>query len=146
MMPKIIIDTDFLSSFIKIGKMEVIKEFYKAPSIYITQAVYTELSKTSLVKWVDKTPWIVLESIKLPELRNLFTESEYESIGEGERTAIALASRYKDSILLMNDNISRKIAVRNNIKTVDIPGFLFVCKKTSFLSNEEIQLIINDLK
>ncbi len=109
-MPKIIIDTDFLSSFIKIDKMAIIKEFYKVECIYITQAVYSELAKTNLVKWIDKTQWVVLESIKLPKLSKLFTESEYESIVEGERTTIVLASKHKNSLLLTNDHVARKIA------------------------------------
>ena len=41
-------DTDFLSSFIKIGKVKLVKEFYQVEKIYITPGVYHELAQANL--------------------------------------------------------------------------------------------------
>jgi len=45
----IVIDCDFLSSFLKIDKLDLIKKFYKVNKVYITAAVVNELSKTTLI-------------------------------------------------------------------------------------------------
>jgi hypothetical protein len=46
----VLIDADFLSSFLKIGRLSLIKDFFKVEKLYIPVAVFSELAKTTLVK------------------------------------------------------------------------------------------------
>ncbi len=45
-------DTDFLSSFLKIGQLEVVRDFYRTEHLFIAPGVYQELSGTDLVTQV----------------------------------------------------------------------------------------------
>jgi hypothetical protein len=48
-MTTIIIDTDFLSSILKIGQSELISSLYATANVRITIAVYRELARINLL-------------------------------------------------------------------------------------------------
>ena len=45
-MTAVILDTDFLSSFLKIGRCDLIRALYPTPRVVIPVAVYRELAQT----------------------------------------------------------------------------------------------------
>ncbi len=45
----VLIDADFLSSFLKIGRLALIKDFFRVENLYIPVAVFSELAKTTLI-------------------------------------------------------------------------------------------------
>jgi len=45
----VVIDTDFLSSFLKIGRANLVKDFFNVDCVSIPRAVFTEIGKTNLV-------------------------------------------------------------------------------------------------
>ena len=45
----IILDTDFLSSFLKIGRLNLVRDFFNVDYVSIPLAVFTEIGKTDLV-------------------------------------------------------------------------------------------------
>jgi hypothetical protein len=44
-------DTDFLSSFLKIGQLEAVRDFYRTEHLFTASGVYQELSRTDLVTY-----------------------------------------------------------------------------------------------
>ena len=46
----IICDTDFLSSFLKIERLELVKDLFKEENLYIPVAVFSEIAKTDLIE------------------------------------------------------------------------------------------------
>jgi predicted nucleic acid-binding protein len=48
-MPTVILDTDFLSSFLKIGRCNLIRSFYQVEQAIIPAAVHRELAQTDLL-------------------------------------------------------------------------------------------------
>ena len=45
----IVCDTDFLSSFLKIERLELVKDLFKGEKLYIPIAVLGEIAKTNLI-------------------------------------------------------------------------------------------------
>ncbi|MFQ6092486.1 MAG: hypothetical protein ACE5OR_07385 [bacterium] len=139
----IIIDCDSLSSFIKVDRLHLLKEFYKVEKIYTTSAVTDELSRTDLIRklpdWIEAITYIS----ELEEEEKI--GKDFEKLGRGERSCIALARGKEDVLFLVSDNEARKIAERNGIKVVNIPAFLLACKQSGFLDQEEILYIVEEL-
>ena len=45
----IVCDTDFLSSFLKIDRLDLVKRLFKEENLHIPRAVLLELAKTNLI-------------------------------------------------------------------------------------------------
>ncbi len=46
----VVLDADFLSSFLKIGKLSLIRDFFGVKKLHIPAAVFGEIAKTKLAK------------------------------------------------------------------------------------------------
>jgi len=142
-MPDIICDTDFLSSFLKIDKLKLVKQFFNVKYIYIPAAVFNELSQAvGLSLKLYELNWVKIKKIEVDRKENL----DFSSLGEGEIECISLCKNRKNSILLTNDVKATRIAVSHNIKVLNISSFLLLCKRNKFLELSDITKIINDLK
>ncbi len=84
----IILDTDFLSAFLKIERLSLVKDFYQVEFLLIPSAVYSELSVTSLGQALAKLPWVQTEAP--PSGWALPSTSDPILLGAGELQAIAL--------------------------------------------------------
>ena len=133
----LIADSDFLSSFLKIGKLDLVKEFF-GEDIYIPLAVQIELAKTSLIIKLNEKKFVHVISVKTKEIEG----SEF--LGEGEIECLSLATE-KD-LLLMDDRVAGRVAELNKINVANIPGFLLAAKGSGFLDKNELRKIVKDLK
>lgn len=138
-------DTDFLSSFLKIGQLEVVRDFYRTEHLVIASGVYQELSRTDLVTQVDARAWIMIRPVSEAELVRYRDEGAFARLGRGEQETIALAGGLK-ATMLMNDQRALRFAREKGIEVIDIPGFLLACKASAFLSIGHIAEIIQALK
>ena len=78
----IVSDTDFLSAFSKIGKIDLIFEVFKIKEITITKSVYGELKEAPVF---DKLlPYFSSEDRSI-KVKNVSTKEIPISLGEGER-------------------------------------------------------------
>jgi predicted nucleic acid-binding protein len=130
---KIILDTGFLSSLVKIGKLQLIKDFFGVGGLYIPKAVLNELSRG---KPLETPTWIRVaksKGLKRPDL------------GLGESEAISLAKE-TGSILLIDDRRARDVAVGLGVVTFDLPTFLLACKERGLLNKQEVKGVIEGLK
>lgn len=145
---KVILDTDFLSSFIKIDRLELIKRFFKVRYLIITTQVYDELRISDFFPKVAKV--FVFDRGKLSEdgfiLVKVSEEIKDKKLGSGEKSAIKMAQRMKDSVLLMDDKLARKRAEILGIEVYSIPTFLNACKEKGIISKKEICDVIKNLK
>jgi len=133
----IILDTDFLSSFLKIDKLDLVRNFF-GEDLYIPISVLKEISQTELIKKLIEKKYVKVISMKEEDVKGKAV------LGRGEIECISLASE-KD-ILLMDDRKAGKIAMENNVKVVNIPGFLLSLKRSNYLSQNQLNKIIDDLK
>ncbi len=145
-MTTILIDTDFLSSVLKIGHSDLIRSFYATANIRIPIAVYRELARTNLlpdllaIKWIEVDPFEVLPN------EPLLGNPTFRDLGTGEQACIVLARATADSVVLMSDNKARAFAQSLGVTVVNLPAFLLACKLAKLLDRAEMAQVIQDLK
>lgn len=142
----IILDTDFLSAFLKIEQMPLIREFYRVDQVYVPQAVYREVALTDLLPRLLSLFWIKVEPSQSDQVQALLKEADFRRLGAGEQEAIALAMESEQSVLLMNDNQARRLAVSRGVTVVNIPAFLLACKKAELLDQPVMRQLVDDLQ
>ena len=140
----IILDTDFLSAFLKVERLSLIKDFYQVEFLIIPTAVYNELSVTSLGQALADLPWVRTEAS--PSGWDLPSAPDSSLLGAGELQSIALAKQSEQALILSNDNSARRLARQLGLKAIDIPEFLLSCKTSGFLDRKELQELIRELQ
>lgn len=142
----IICDTDFLSSLLKIERLELVKDLFKEENLYIPIAVLGEIAKTDLITNLLDKNWIKVKRVNYKDLKKMESDEEFENLGSGEKECLVLCKQFQDSMLLISDNKAREIANKNNIAVLNISAFLLACKDVGLLNSEDIATIIHDLK
>jgi predicted nucleic acid-binding protein len=144
--PIVILDSDFLSSFLKIDQLSLVKEFYQVEHLRVPPAVYREVSRSPLLQRLVEISWLSVEAPEASALEGLSTQLSPRRLGAGEMEAIALALERKGSFLLMNDGRARREAAQLGVQVVNIPAFLLACKISSFLDRDQIAKTVRDLQ
>ena len=142
----IICDTDFLSSFLKIGRLELVRDLFKTKNLCIPVAVLSEIAKTNLITALLDKEWVKVEDVSDADFKKVKQTKEFANLGSGEKECFALCKRFKDSVLLISDNKARKVASKNEIVTLNISAFLLSCKEMGILESDGIASIIHDLR
>ncbi|MCP4659434.1 MAG: hypothetical protein GY856_28840 [bacterium] len=145
-MSSVFLDSDFLSSFLKIERLPLVREFYQAETLLVPPAVYREVAVTTLLPDLATMDWVKVETPESPQLIELSKNEDYSSLGAGEREAIALANRREGSILLMNDKKASQCAEQFDVRTVNVPAFLLACKHSGFTETKTIQELVTSLQ
>ena len=145
-MPTIIFDADFLSSFLKIERCELVRTFYQVEQALVPAAVYREIAQTDLLRSLLAIPWIHIPSTGAVPDEGLPQDPTFQMLGAGERGCITLARAQTESVVLMSDNKARRFAQSLGIKVVNIPAFLFACKMADLVSPQQMAAIIQELK
>ena len=141
----IVIDTDFLSSFLKIGMVRLVKDFFNVDCVSIPLAVFTEIGKTDLVDKLIETDWIKIRTVKNRNYSDL-NSNEFDALGAGEQECMMLCKGSQNHIFLINDKKARQVATSNGISVLNISAFLLACKRSNYLDNDDMSKIIDDLK
>ena len=142
----IVCDTDFLSSLLKIERLELMKDLFNEEKLYIPAAVLGEIAKTNLITDLLDKEWVKVKKANGEDLKEMESDEEFKNLGSGEKECLALCKQFRDSVLLISDNKARKIANKNNIAVLNIPAFLLACKETGILDRGNIATIIRELK
>ncbi len=140
----VILDADFLSSFLKIGKLDLIRDFFEVEILHIPVAVFSEISRTEFIKELLGKKYVQIEKVDEKSFDDL--DKDFENLGTGEKECIALCKQFQNSLLLISDKKALGVAKKSRITVLNIPAFLLACKNTSFLSIEDISRIVKDLK
>lgn len=137
----IIADTDFLSAFLKVDRLELVFKALETKEIVIAGTVLHEIEQASVYSQLldflqSKDKKVIVKKVTIPVS---------DDFGRGELESISLAEE-SDGLLLMNDRKAAKFAESRGITVMDIPIFLFHCKTSNHLSSKELTQIIKDLK
>lgn len=140
----VILDADFLSSFIKIGKLSLIRDFFRVKKLYIPAAVLSEIARTKLAEELLNNECMQIINVEDDSFAGF--GKQFENLGRGEKECMALCKKVQNSLLMTSDKKVLEISRRNQIAVLNIPAFLLACKNTGFLSKQDISLLIDDLK
>jgi predicted nucleic acid-binding protein len=132
-MPTVILDTDLLSSFLKIGRCDLIRTLYQCEQAIIPAAVHRELAQTDLLTQPLAISWIRVSPVEPSADETLFQDSVFQALGAGEQACILLARTVPDAVLLVSDNKARQFARSVGLTVVNIPAFLLACKIATVL-------------
>lgn len=138
----IIADTDFLSAFLKINKLDVIFKALETNELVIPKTVLQELKNAP---FYDKFLQFLSAEKNRIVIKELEKKDSSEEFGKGELECISLAEK-TNALLLMDDRAAGKFAKSKGITVMEIPTFLLHCKISNNLSKEEIMKVIKELK
>lgn len=144
--PNVVLDADFLSAFLKIDRLPIVKSFYQVESLFVPPAVYREVSLTDLLSRLTSIPWISVQPPDATQAQPLWQAGDFARLGPGEQEAIALALGFGEAVLLMNDNEARRVAARLRVEVLNIPTFLMACKVSGLASRTEILDLVTALE
>lgn len=140
------LDTDFLSSFLKIKRLPLVRDFYQAEDLLIPPAVYREVSVTRISTELAELPWVRVQAPDVDSVRAVCQGPGFEGLGLGETEAIALARQLEGSVLLISDNKARYSANQLGLDAVAIPAFLIACQETGFLRRDDLASVVHALQ
>ena len=152
----IVLDTDFFSSFFKIGRLKLILDVSGEENVVIPGTVYDELKRTSFFDEIlyrvafseddiDDERYILVKKVDLSICDSFIGSEEMTGLGKGELGCMVLAKEHGAEILI-SDRHARQIARDKRLKAISIPTFLLRYKRKRKISIEEIKGIIKDLR
>lgn len=122
-MPKVAIpDTSCLIALSSLGKLEILKQFYA--TVLVPSAVQNEFGD-GLPAWIKVKD--VSDHLSTSVLRN--------SLGPGEAEVIVLASEENESLVILDDQKARRIAIDLNIRCTGTIGLLLRAKNEGLVNS-----------
>lgn len=142
----VILDSDFLSSFLKIEQVSLIRELYQVDLLRVPVAVYQEIAVTSLLPRLAGDPKLRLEQTDRERLETLRRDPAFAALGAGEQEAIALAMGEVGCVLLMNDKRAAQWAERRGVMVTSTPAFLLACRQAELLEPQQLRMVVELLR
>ncbi len=129
----VISNTSPISNLAAIGQLVLLQQMYG--SITIPQAVADEIAKVATIytqaAFVPNQPWITIQAVNdtttVERLRG-------EKLDAGESEAIALALEVGAELLLIDEQLGRRIAVNEGLNITGLVGVLLEAKNKGFVS------------
>ena len=147
----ILLDTNIISTFSKIGKLELLYDVFNADVLYVSPNVYDELLIAK-----DKGYAFVNHAIHLFQKKKLMlislTSKEKEkadrlpsSFSKGERDSIAIC-RERNGIIVTNEKKVANYCKRQGIKYFDLRDVLKALYILMNFSKNEVNKLMNEIE
>lgn len=135
----VIIDTDILSTFCKIGKLELLQRLFRRSIIIIAPSVYKEIREAVQSGLLSYSPPARFSRIKLePAERRLAKEiHERRRFGQGDCECIAIA-RQRKCLLLTNDQQAQREADLLSVEYINLLLILRELWKTGMMTRDQV--------
>ncbi len=129
----VVSNTSPISNLAAIGQLSLLQQVYG--SITIPQAVADEIAKVATVYTqaasIPNQSWIAIQTVNdtttIERLRG-------EKLDAGESEAIALALELDAELLLIDEQLGRRIAVNEGLNITGLVGFLLEAKNRKLIS------------
>lgn len=150
-MRSLIFDTDVLSTFGKLDKLDLLQKLFPDTNFNISTSVYGELFKARDCgyEFVDHiiesqifkvTPLSQEEVVFLEKLRH-----ERRSLGAGELECISIC-KHRGSVIVTNDVAAKKVCDHYDIDFIDLSMLLKSLIATNILTSEEVGRLIYEIE
>jgi len=139
----VVSDSTTLISLINIERFELLFKF--SDTIIISPAVYSEVSikksaKRVLDEYITLSKVIILEPKNSKKIKELLIRLDL-----GESESIVLAEE-QNLPLIIDEKKGKKTALSFGLEAIGLIGILLVYKKRGYLSNDEIVVIVEELR
>ena len=146
----VLLDTNILSTFAKVGKLDVLFQLFVKDEIYITENVFFELHK-AYEKELDFVEPIIriiregrLKIINTSQEELIFALDLPPFLGDGERDSIAIC-KVRDQVFLTDDLRAYRYARSEGLKVVTLSTLLRTLWKREIFSKDEIKILCQQI-
>lgn len=125
-MPEVIADTSPLQYLFQLGILQLLPDFYGEVSVPagVVQEVRSGLARGVALPDLDSLPWL-----RICEARNVAVLPLAASLGVGEREVLVLAAERVNSLVILDDALARRFAVRLRLRLTGTLGLLLKANK-----------------
>lgn len=146
-MVNVTLDADFLSAFLKVEALPLVRGYFGTEVLIVPPAVYREVAATSLLSRLAATKSLEVREVPSEAMETAMrTAPELAALGSGEREAIALTAQLDSALLLMNDRKAVGAARRLGIGVVNVPAFLLMYRATGAEAADRVRDLVRDLE
>lgn len=139
-MPKVVSNTTPIIALLKIGKLDLLKDWYQ--EIYIPQEVFNEIEAGSNKPYYQHL--LAFDWIKIVQIQNTNSVQYFLDLDRGEAEAIILATELEADLILLDEVLGRYHAKHAGLKVTGTIGILVKAKNLGRIS--EIKPLLYDLR
>jgi predicted nucleic acid-binding protein len=147
----LVFDTDILSTFGKIRRLDLLKKLFPNVRFFVPSSVYNELFKArergyEFVDYVIESG--IFEVIPLNKEELEFSgrlREERKSLGLGELEGVSIC-KHREYILVTNDITAKKVCDRYEIEFVDLSMILKSLLEVKILMSDELGALIGEIE
>lgn len=149
----IVADTNLLSTFARIQRLELLPFVAVTDTLFLTPAVVKEL-KMGLHKGLDflqpivdgLTSGIGFQAVALTEEEKSFVEQLPGSLNAGEKESIAVCALRTGGKLLTNDKRAHNYCRENRIPSLDLKLILRRLWQAHHCTKEEVRVLMDEME
>lgn len=145
----ILVDTDVLSAFAKIGATELLRALFDADTLYLTPSVWQEVAQSHgyayLNNLVEELNQGKLALIVLSDAEEQLAQQLPLTLGAGERESLAVA-KMRGGVLLSNEKRVLHYASQMSVECYRIPALLRALWQKQIVSKSEVEQLISDIE
>ena len=147
----VLVDTNILSTFAKIKRLELLFKIMDRGELYISTSVLHELDIAEKIGY--DFVQIIFDYIDKERISTLSMDDEEsdlfldlpDSFGRGERESVAI-SKSRDYIFVSNETRVKNYCDRNDIDFVDLPTLLRRAWKVGLKEKETVKKIVEKIE
>lgn len=149
----IIVDVNILSTFARVGEVELLQKLFREQVFFLTPASLNEARRAVEVGCDFLRPvmdaveeGVAFDLIALTREELLLLPSFPASLGAGERESLAVCARRPGTRMLTNDKRARNFCREKGIPCLDLPGILRALWMQGHCSKREIRDIVTEME
>jgi predicted nucleic acid-binding protein len=150
-MTKILCDTDILSVFAKIDRLDLLEEAFPNADLQIVEEVYDELehARENEYSFPEKifqtTDTVTLKQEELEEYREKKDRAEFLPLSKADLKTFVAANE-REILLLSNDSHLLEVSDQEQVLALDIYEILEILYQKNKIDREQIQKIGKQVK
>jgi len=141
----VVIDTDILSTFAKINKLELLPRLFSKSTILLTPSVSKEIKKGVKLGIISWRPIGSRIKLGLSEKRLVREIRERRRLGFGDAECVAVA-KYRNCLLITNDRYAEVEADFLSVNHINLPLLLRELWKSNVMPKQQIVELIKEIE
>lgn len=142
----VIIDTDILSTFIKIDKLNLLQRLFAKATILLTPAVYKELKRGERQGLIQITlSRRFSRPAPIQAEKRMVREMVDRGFSKDDSECIAFA-HHRNCLLVTNDVYIKNEAMRLSIERIDLTALLRMLWKSHVISKDQTQILMDEIE